>query len=114
LAVDYAIRIWDVGGPKLGVSIPNHGRTDNVKLSADFRRLATCGQGESSEETIFWVWDAESGRPNSRRLVTVSGEKTLQLWDGCTGFLLATYDGHVQSLGFTPDSRHLVTAFEGT
>jgi WD40 repeat protein len=51
--------------------------------------------------------------PDGTRVVTVSYDKTVQLWDAKTAAPLATLVGHtglVRSCAFSPDGKRVVTA----
>lgn len=58
------------------------------------------------------VWCA-SFSPNSRRIVTASGDSAADVWDAATGTITSTLVGHrggVWCASFSPDGRRIVTA----
>merc|ERR1719238_1761893 len=61
--------------------------------------------------------DAEVSRvqfsPSGNRLITVSGDKTLKIWDARTGFLIQTLQGHTDDIfaaSFSYDGETIITA----
>ncbi|MCB8777869.1 hypothetical protein LJE17_10105 [Planktothrix agardhii 1031] len=59
-----------------------------------------------------WVWDV-SFSPDSKRLASASGDKTVKLWDVSAGKEIQTLTGHTDGLrgvSFSPDGKRLATA----
>ena len=51
--------------------------------------------------------------PDGKRIVTVSGGRTVTVWDASSGKALTALEGHVGAIGFaafSPDGRYVVTA----
>jgi WD40 repeat protein len=121
------VKLWEVQSgkerPALPETAPGKPAT-NLTFSPDGKTLYAWGvQGVKA-------WDAESEQarpllqgqdgqirtvalsPEGRRLVTVTQDGRLQVWDPATGGKLQelVLPGPVQGVAFAPDGRHLATA----
>ena len=57
--------------------------------------------------------NAVTWSPDSKRIASGGGDKTVQVWDASNGNTLLTYRGHsdvVQSVAWSPDSRYVASA----
>jgi WD40 repeat protein len=137
-----AAMVWEVEGKtgelnEAVLTLKGHDdAVTSVAWSPDGKRLAT-GSGRSLRSGIGFlrtgeakVWDAASGQelltleghdgkvntvawsPDSQRLATASGDKTVKVWDAATGRELLTlrrHTGSVLSVAWSPDGKRLAT-----
>jgi WD40 repeat protein/serine/threonine protein kinase len=115
----------DTGHRLCRVTLPGNkgAKPGSVVMSTDGKRLACRTEGQAE----FLVVDATSGTqtavchadgdavstfsPDGSRLATIGGNSA-RVWDAASGTLLATCQGHtnsVQSVAFSPDGVRLVT-----
>lgn len=121
---DGTTRLWDVAGGRAVATLAGH--TDYVLgVAVDSRGalLATAGFDTS---VVLWdlrgaaltsrpfteIWDAAYS-PDGKRLATAEGDHAVRLWDVVERRVLATFEGHgetVFSVAFSPDGRTLASA----
>jgi len=126
---DRLVRVWDVAGGALRQVLRGHagGIRSVAWAAAGDRRLAT-----ASVDGTARVWGPPNGEvvvlrghdevvrriawePGGGRLATVSGDRTLRLWDAWRGTCLAVlrgHDGAVRGVDWLGAGRILATASE--
>ena len=137
-SVDKTARLWDAQTGEKGIVFEGH--TDSVTSVAfsppNSERILTGSLDKTARlwdvntgKEVFSIKGHESGvlavafSPDGKHIVTGSADMTARLWDAQTGkelrtrmgkamvpIVLSGHTGSVNSVAFSPDSKHVVTA----
>ena len=130
---DYTVRLWDATTGKELSALRGHAAgITSVAFSPDGRSLATGGVDDADTDTAARVWNVDSERepilpwrhdpqyrlaqyssPDGQRVVTVSTNGTLRIWEAATGKELVSIEqqkpGPIPTvLGFSPDGLRML------
>ena len=119
--------VWDAQTGQELLSLKEPSGFTFFMLSPDGKRFATADANETRPR--IRVWDAQTGQlvftfqghtsqvqcmaftPDSKRLASSSGDRTLRIWDLQTGEEIRTLRGHAAGkLVFSPDGKRLASA----
>ena len=118
-ALDKTARMWDVETGKVLKTFDTRLDVHCIALSPDERQLVT-GCQQDGKVTVI-LWDVESAKqirsmaggsamnticfsPDGRQILKAGPDWTAWLWEGQTGNVLRTFEGHAAC--FTPDGTH--------
>ncbi|MEU2156222.1 helix-turn-helix domain-containing protein [Streptomyces sp. NPDC019396] len=121
---DGTTRLWDVRGGRLTATLAGH--TDYVMGVAVDSRGTTLATAGFDQSVVLWdlrtsaltarpfteIWQAAYS-PDGRMLATADADHTVRLWDVRAGRVLATFNGHretVLAVAFSPDGHTLASA----
>ncbi len=122
-----SLRLWNAAtGEKLFEVVPHKTRTTDANFSLDGQYIASCSfggvvqiRGVTNVTMVRSSWEKSvemnsiQFSPDSRRVLTISSDKTARLWDWEAGQQLGdpmVHDGEIVEARFGPDGRLIATA----